>query len=235
MVVTREHGYELELDPERLDAHRFERLVAEGRRELAGDRPERAAAALEGALEALARGDGIARGEKLIALGEQIGDKERVFAGHDYRLHCFWMLGDRAGVEVELEALGMLADEVRQPSHRWHLGAARTALALMEGQFERAKRLIAEALALGQQAESWNALVSQRLALFVLRRAQGRLAELEDTVARRTSTRRCCGFTARWHISTPSSAARRMPARPSTACCHGTSARSTSTRSGSSA
>ena len=49
-VVTREHGYELELDPERLDAHRFERLVAEGRSELAAGRPERAASALEGAL-----------------------------------------------------------------------------------------------------------------------------------------------------------------------------------------
>jgi DNA-binding SARP family transcriptional activator/tetratricopeptide (TPR) repeat protein len=49
-VATRAHGYELELDPERLDAHRFERLVAEGRRELAGGRPERAATALEGAL-----------------------------------------------------------------------------------------------------------------------------------------------------------------------------------------
>jgi DNA-binding SARP family transcriptional activator len=50
VVVTREHGYELRLDPERLDAHRFERLVAEGRSELAAGRPERAASALEGAL-----------------------------------------------------------------------------------------------------------------------------------------------------------------------------------------
>jgi DNA-binding SARP family transcriptional activator len=30
VIVTREHGYELTLDPERLDSHRFERLVAEG-------------------------------------------------------------------------------------------------------------------------------------------------------------------------------------------------------------
>ena len=144
--------------------------------------PVTLAAALEGQWiavegpEALSRGDGIAQGERLIALGEQIGDKERVFAGHDYRLHCFWMLGDRAGVEVELEALGMLADELRQPAQRWHLGAARTELALMEGQFERAERLISETLALGQRSASWNALVSERLALFVLRRAQGRLA-----------------------------------------------------------
>jgi DNA-binding SARP family transcriptional activator len=154
--------------------------------------PVTLAAALEGqwiAVEgpaALSRGDGIAQGERLVALGEQIGDKERVFAGHDYRLQSFWMLGDRAGVEVELDALGVLADELRQPAQRWHLGTVRTALALMEGQFERAERLISETLALGQRSESWNAVVSQRLALFVLRRAQGRLAELEDTIARST-------------------------------------------------
>ena len=39
VIVTREHGYQLKLDPERLDSHRFERLVAEGRRELAEGRP----------------------------------------------------------------------------------------------------------------------------------------------------------------------------------------------------
>jgi DNA-binding SARP family transcriptional activator/tetratricopeptide (TPR) repeat protein len=50
VLVTRGHGYELRLDPERLDAHRFERLVAEGRGELAAGRPAQAAAALEGAL-----------------------------------------------------------------------------------------------------------------------------------------------------------------------------------------
>src|SRR3954462_7343503 len=28
-LVTREHGYELAIDPERIDSHRFERLVAD--------------------------------------------------------------------------------------------------------------------------------------------------------------------------------------------------------------
>ena len=55
VVATREHGYELELDPERLDAQRFERLVAEGRSELAADRPGGAVAALEGALSQIGR------------------------------------------------------------------------------------------------------------------------------------------------------------------------------------
>ena len=47
IIVTREHGYELRLDPEHLDSHQFELLVAEGRSELAQGRPERAVQALE--------------------------------------------------------------------------------------------------------------------------------------------------------------------------------------------
>jgi DNA-binding SARP family transcriptional activator len=59
LVVTREHGYELQLDPERLDSHRFEHLLADGRSELAAGRPERAAAALEDGLS-LWRGPALA-------------------------------------------------------------------------------------------------------------------------------------------------------------------------------
>jgi DNA-binding SARP family transcriptional activator len=59
VVATRKNGYELTLDPDRLDAHRFERLVADGRSELATGRPERAAASLERALS-LWRGPALA-------------------------------------------------------------------------------------------------------------------------------------------------------------------------------
>jgi DNA-binding SARP family transcriptional activator len=58
-IVTRERGYELALDPEQLDSHRFERLLARGRAELAGDRADSAARAFEEAL-ALWRGDPLA-------------------------------------------------------------------------------------------------------------------------------------------------------------------------------
>ena len=40
-IATRERGYRLEIDPEQLDSHRFEALVAQGRAELAADRPSR--------------------------------------------------------------------------------------------------------------------------------------------------------------------------------------------------
>ena len=51
--------YELALDPEQLDSHRFERLLARGRAELAGDRADSAVRAFEEAL-ALWRGDPLA-------------------------------------------------------------------------------------------------------------------------------------------------------------------------------
>jgi DNA-binding SARP family transcriptional activator len=112
VVATRGHGYELCLDPERVDAHRFERLVGEGRGELAVGRPERAAATLEQALS-LWRGPPLAdlayepfaqheaaRLEELwidaleqlidakLALGghgEVIGRLEALIAAHPYR------------------------------------------------------------------------------------------------------------------------------------------------------
>jgi len=139
--------------------------------------------AMEGPDE-LAEGAGIVASEQMIALGEQVGDRERVFAGHDHRLHFFWMLGDRSAVDVELDALAALADELRQPSHHWHIGTGRTMMALLEGRFDEAERLIEQTVRVGRRSESWNALVTERVARFVLRREQGRLAEVADVMRR---------------------------------------------------
>jgi DNA-binding SARP family transcriptional activator len=64
VIVTRERGYQLRVDPERLDSYQFERLVTEGRRELAAGSPARAAAAFEAALS-------LWRGAPLADLGEE--------------------------------------------------------------------------------------------------------------------------------------------------------------------
>src|SRR5947209_3032813 len=50
VLMTREGGYELRTDRESVDSCRFERLLIEGRNELAAGRPERAASVLEAAL-----------------------------------------------------------------------------------------------------------------------------------------------------------------------------------------
>jgi tetratricopeptide (TPR) repeat protein len=93
-------------------------------------------------------------------------------------------MGDRPGVDLELETLNRMAEELRQPAQRWYTAAAETALALMEGHFDGAERQIAATLAAGRLAQSWNATVSERIALFMLRRAEGRLAEVEDAIGR---------------------------------------------------
>jgi predicted ATPase/class 3 adenylate cyclase len=59
VLVTREHGYELQLDVDELDAHRFEALLEDARGELAAGHPDRALAAIERAL-ALWRGPPLA-------------------------------------------------------------------------------------------------------------------------------------------------------------------------------
>jgi predicted ATPase/class 3 adenylate cyclase len=59
VLVTREHGYELQLDVDELDAHRFEALLEDARGELAAGNPDRALAALERSL-ALWRGPPLA-------------------------------------------------------------------------------------------------------------------------------------------------------------------------------
>ncbi|UGS34019.1 AfsR/SARP family transcriptional regulator [Capillimicrobium parvum] len=127
---------------------------------------------------------GLERCRRLVSLGRDIGDTEVVFAGHDHRFHLFMQLGDRAAADVEFEALSALADEMRQPAQRWHVSTEHASLALLEGRFEDAERLIEETLARGRLAVSWNAAVSQKLQLFVLRRAQGRLAEVEESMTR---------------------------------------------------
>jgi DNA-binding SARP family transcriptional activator len=49
-LVTSPNGYQIRVDPGELDLERFEQLADEGRRALAGDDPERAAAVLREAL-----------------------------------------------------------------------------------------------------------------------------------------------------------------------------------------
>ena len=104
-IVTREHGYQLRLDPDRLDAHHFERLVAEGRRELATGDPKRAAAAFEAALS-------LWRGAPLAGLGQEAFVPREAARLEDLRLAALedlneakLALGQHSELVGELEAL----------------------------------------------------------------------------------------------------------------------------------
>ena len=100
-VVTRERGYELKLDPERLDSHRFEQLLAEGGSELAASRAERAQAVLGEALS-------LWRGEPLADLAHERFAQGEISRLEDLRIGAFEQL-----VEAKL-ALGGHAEVVSQ-------------------------------------------------------------------------------------------------------------------------
>jgi DNA-binding SARP family transcriptional activator len=104
VLVTMASGYRLELDPERVDAHRFERLVGEGRRALVEGEAERAATTLREAL-------GLWRGPPLAGLSEPFAaieaarlEEVRVAAIED-RVDADLSLGRHTELVGELEAL----------------------------------------------------------------------------------------------------------------------------------
>ena len=105
VLLTRDRGYELQLDPECLDAHRFERLGFEGRSELAAGRPGGAAAALEEALS-LWRGPALADlAYEPFAQGEIARLEELHVDAHELLIEAKLALGRHAELVGYLETL----------------------------------------------------------------------------------------------------------------------------------
>src|SRR3954451_4221730 len=105
LVVTRDRGYQLRVEPERIDSHRFERLLDEGRIELAAGRPLEAAGALERAL-ALWRGAPLADlAYEPFAQGEigRLGDLHS--SAVEQQIEAKLALGRHAEVVGQLESL----------------------------------------------------------------------------------------------------------------------------------
>ena len=122
--------------------------------------------------------------EELDRLTEQVEDRERRMDALFFRFLAFMASGQVWEARDQAELHSRLAGELRQPCHQWYAGMVVTILALQDGRFEEADRLIAKTLEAGRQAQAWDAEASHLFALFGLRREQGRLAELEDDLRR---------------------------------------------------
>ncbi len=105
-LLTRDPGYLLRVDPERLDLHRFQRLDREGRQALASGDPSRAADLLRQAL-ALWRGPALAdvAASADIAWPELVGVEELQVASTEARIEAELALGRHHELVAELEAL----------------------------------------------------------------------------------------------------------------------------------
>ena len=117
LVVTRERGYELRLEPERLDSNRFERLVADGRSELAAGRPERAVTALE-------RAHSLWRGAPLADLAYERFAQPEIARLEDLRVVALEQLIEaKLALGRHAEVIGQLESLIREHPYREGLRA----------------------------------------------------------------------------------------------------------------
>jgi DNA-binding SARP family transcriptional activator len=122
--------------------------------------------------------------KELVAVALRAGDLERAVEAWEFVVLSSIELGDMSSARAGLEEMTRLAEELRQPAQRWVVGVYRGLFALHEGRFGDAERLIEETRAVGERAQSWNAAATYGLQLYVLRRHQGRVEEVENLVRR---------------------------------------------------
>jgi len=117
--------------------------------------------------------------ERILEVAKDLDDKEISYQGHHCRWATFFELGDVVRMRSELDELDRIAEELRQPSQRWVTAAGRALFAILQGHYDEAEELSAQALAHGSVAQL-DAKSAFRAQTYAIRREQGRLTEVED-------------------------------------------------------
>jgi predicted ATPase/class 3 adenylate cyclase/DNA-binding NarL/FixJ family response regulator len=119
---------------------------------------------------------------EVLRLAEAAGDAELITHAHSRLLLGHLELGDIQAADVAIVAHNRIAEEARQPFYRYVNTGFQTMRALLNGRFAEAERLAQQSLEFGQQAQVENADGVFGIQMFLLRREQGRLAELAPAV-----------------------------------------------------
>ena len=121
---------------------------------------------------------------EMLTLARQIGNLELQLQAHAWLVVDLLERGDGDAVDAQMEAFAAGADRLRQPLFEWNLLLWRAMRALLAGSLDRADQLAGEALAAGAPAEAVTATQYYAIQLLGIRRDQGRMAELEQSVRR---------------------------------------------------
>ena len=107
------------------------------------------------------------------------GDQDEIFGAHGNLVRSMLALGDRAGLDQAIEEEERLKRELRIRSSN---GFHQALQARMDGRFDAAGRLASQAFAEQQHYNPEGAATYFGLAVFGLRRHQGRLLEMEPAI-----------------------------------------------------
>jgi tetratricopeptide (TPR) repeat protein len=125
---------------------------------------------------------GLEWAQELFALAEEVGDPELSVRARSWAIDLLLEMDDLAGADMAIEALDRIATDVRDPRARSYIPLHRARRMLMQGRAEEAERLINEGIQLGWSLQDSTVPILAGAQLFWLRRAQGRLDELEESV-----------------------------------------------------
>lgn len=118
----------------------------------------------------------IAKG--LPGLARELGSSRLEALAVLWRIFDRLQVPDRLGADRDAGRLREIADQLRRPFWQWLSLGVDACLAQIDGDLGRVEKLIFEALEIGQQASTPNAILFFGTQLFHLREAQGRADEL---------------------------------------------------------
>jgi tetratricopeptide (TPR) repeat protein len=124
----------------------------------------------------------LAWAHELFALSEQLGDHEAAVRARVWHIDLLLELDDLPAADMAIATLDRIATDVRDPRARSYIPLHRARRALMEGRADEAERLIDEGVKLAWSLQDSTVPILAGAQLFSLRRAQGRLGELEAAV-----------------------------------------------------
>ena len=120
----------------------------------------------------------------LLAAAVAAGDKEGECEGLMTLMLVHAERNEMTTIRELLARIAALAEELRQPSQQWFAAATTSMLAVHDGRFDEAEKLIPAALEIGGNAQTAEAAGPHAIQLFILRREQGRAGEAHEALAR---------------------------------------------------
>jgi DNA-binding SARP family transcriptional activator/tetratricopeptide (TPR) repeat protein len=142
--------------------------------------------ALEGRHFALTRPENlterIATARRIIALGDECGDRERNLLGRYFLIADLVEADELEAASREMHEYGRLAREARLPLHLWYHARFRAMQAILAGRLDEGEATAQEAFALGSGVEPRTATMHFGAQMWVISRLREDLAPLEEAV-----------------------------------------------------